>query len=115
MRFATPWFLLLLLVPLLRIWLRWRGERRRDGALAWVSAGVLEGIPRTPRARLTGLPRWLEFVGGALLVLAERRGHPDWLRLNAGMVSFGPMYAHTKPPHSSTGRPIFKQRTSLSR
>jgi len=77
MRFASPWFLLLLLVPLLRIWLRWRGERRRDGALAWVSAGVLEGIPRTPRARLTGLPRWLEFVGGVLLVLALARPQLD--------------------------------------
>jgi hypothetical protein len=77
MRFASPWFLLLLLVPLLRIWLRWRGERRRDGALAWVSAGVLEGIPRTPRARLTGLPRWLEFVGGTLLVLALARPQLD--------------------------------------
>ena len=63
MRFATPWFLLLLLVPLLRLWLRRRNERRRDGAVAWVSAGVLEGMPRTPRARLAPLPRWLEFAG----------------------------------------------------
>lgn len=77
MRFATPWFLLLLLVPLLRLWLRWRAERRRDGAVAWVSAGVLEGIPRTPRARLTTLPRWLEFVGGSLLVLALARPQLD--------------------------------------
>ena len=42
MRFATPWILLLLLVPLLRLWLRYRNDRSRDGAVAWVSAGVLE-------------------------------------------------------------------------
>ena len=77
MRFATPWFLLLLLVPLMRFWLRWRHERRRDGAVAWVSAGVLEGIPRTPRTRLATLPRWLEFAGGSLLVLALARPQLD--------------------------------------
>ena len=77
MRFATPWLLLLLLVPLLRLWLRWRSEHRRGGAVAWVSAGVLEGIPRTPRTRLATLPRWLEFAGGSLLVLALARPQLD--------------------------------------
>lgn len=77
MRFASPWLLLLLLVPLLRLWLRRRDERRRDGAVAWVSAGVLEGLPRTPRARLASLPRWLELVGAALLVLALARPQLD--------------------------------------
>ena len=77
MRFASPWFLLLLLVPLLRLWLRRRNERRRDGTVAWVSAGVLEGLPRTPRARLAPLPRWLEFAGASLLVLALARPQLD--------------------------------------
>lgn len=77
MRFASPWFLVLLLVPLVRLGLRWRAARRRDGAVAWVSAGVLEGIPRTARARLATLPQWLEFAGGALLVLALARPQLD--------------------------------------
>ena len=68
MRFATPWFLLLLLVPVLRLWLRRRNDRRRDGAVAWVSAGVLEGLPRTARSRMAPLPRWLEFAGATILI-----------------------------------------------
>ena len=77
MRFASPWFLVLLLIPLLRLWVRRRNDRRRDGAVAWVSAGVLEGLPRTPRARMAPLPRWLEFAGAALLVLALARPQLD--------------------------------------
>ncbi len=77
MRFASPWLLLLLFVPLLRLWLRRRSEHSRGGTVAWVSAGVLEGLPRTPRARLAPLPRWLEFSGAVLLVLALARPQLD--------------------------------------
>lgn len=77
MRFATPWLLLLLFVPLLRAWLRYRDGRRASRAMAWVSAGVLDGMPRSLRARLAGLPLWLEFAGTSLLVLALARQQLD--------------------------------------
>ncbi len=77
MRFASPWLLLLLLVPLLRLWLRRRDGRRPGGAVAWASAGVLDGLPRTVRSRMAPLPRWLELAGASLLVLALARPQLD--------------------------------------
>lgn len=82
MSFASPWFLLLLLLPVIRLWVRWRAARRADRAIAWVDlppavpgAAVAEIRP-TRRARLAFLPGLLEAVGLTLVVLAL--GRPQW-------------------------------------
>jgi Ca-activated chloride channel family protein len=77
MRLANPWFLLLLLIPLVRAWLRWRADHRPGGAFAWVSGGLLEGVPRSWRARAAPLPGWLELAGMVLVVVALARPQLD--------------------------------------
>ncbi len=76
MSFASPWFLLLLALPVLRWWIRRRRERAPGRGLAF-SAG-LAGLPRSRRARWVHLPRGLEALGLVLLVLALAR--PQWSR-----------------------------------
>ena len=82
MSFASPWLLLLLILPALRLWARWRAARRADVAIAWVdlppAAPGADGIEVRPtaRVRLAFLPAVLEAVGLTLVVLALAR--PQW-------------------------------------
>lgn len=82
MRFDSPWFLLLLILPVLRYWLRVRAARRADKAIAWADLPLaVPGAPditfeATPRRRLAFLPPVLEAIGLTLAVLALAR--PQW-------------------------------------
>ena len=73
MRFANPWLLLLLVIPLslaLAIWReRRRGPRHRIGFPLF----LLAGVPPGRRARWVRLPDWLRVGAVALLVLALAR------------------------------------------
>lgn len=73
MRFADPWVLALLVLPVVALLLRRRG---REGAVAFSATGLLAGAPRTRRARWAGRLPWLEAAGLACLVLALAR--PQW-------------------------------------
>jgi Ca-activated chloride channel family protein len=74
MRFADPWFLLLLLAPAAYAWALWRERRRRPSArIAFPSLAFLGDAPRSGRARWRWLPPALRIAGLALLTLALAR------------------------------------------
>ena len=61
MSFESPWLLLLLILPALRLWGRWRAARRADVAIAWVdlppAAPGVEVVEVRPTARARLLAR----------------------------------------------------------
>jgi len=74
MRFATPYFLGFLLVPLLLLWQAWRARRRPPvHHLSFPALRFLRGIEPTVRERWQGLPRWLSLAGLTLLILGLAR------------------------------------------
>lgn len=74
MRFAQPFFLLLLLVPAWLIWRRWRG---RHGPpvhhIAFPALVLAKGLRTTPRARWTWLPAVLGMFAPLMLIVALAR------------------------------------------
>jgi Ca-activated chloride channel family protein len=71
LRFAHPWWLLaLLLVPVLGVWLWWRG---RPTTLQYSDVRLFGGLPRSPRQRLRWLPLLLRLISLTLLVLGIAR------------------------------------------
>ncbi len=74
MRFASPWFLAFLVVPLLLLWQAWRLRRRPPvHHLTFPAMRFLKGIEPTARERWQGLPRWLALAGLTLLIVALAR------------------------------------------
>ena len=72
MRFAEPGFLVLLLLPGMWLWLRYR-SRVADAALAFPALAWLQGAPRSARTRWRSLPTGLTIGGLSLLILALAR------------------------------------------
>ena len=74
MRFADPWFLLLLTVPLAYGWRLW-SRRRRPPAdhIGFPALGFLDDAPATRPARWRWLPDALRVGGLSLLILALAR------------------------------------------
>lgn len=73
MRFADPWFLLLLAAPLARIWSLWRRRRAPPAHLGFSSLGLLAAVPVTWRARWQRVLPWLPPLGLSLLIVALAR------------------------------------------
>jgi Ca-activated chloride channel family protein len=74
MRFASPLFLLLLLVPAAHIWRGWRGRRRPPAErLAFPALQLLLAAPRTARTRWRRVPAALGVLGVSLTVVALAR------------------------------------------
>lgn len=71
-RFASPWFLLLAIVVIARIALVIRDRRRGFGAFTFSSLSLVAPRPSI-RARLSGLPFFLECLAALLLVVAMAR------------------------------------------
>lgn len=82
-RFADPWLLLLLALPLFAaVWLARRSSRLRP-RMRFSSLQLLAGAGgRTLRARLAALPRWLTLLACALTVLALARPQSAWREHN---------------------------------
>ena len=74
MRFADPWFLLLLAVPLVHGWRMWAHRRRppRD-RIGFPALGFLDDAPVTRPARWPRLPDALRVGGLTLLIVALAR------------------------------------------
>ncbi len=72
MEFAQPqWLALLVLVPLLGVWEWWRA--RRGAGLRFSNVASARAVPRSPWARLGGLPALLRLGALALGILALAR------------------------------------------
>lgn len=72
-RLADPWYLALLLVPvLLLVWHYW-SHRRGRSSLLFSSGSLLTPLPKTWRARLSPHLHWLRYPGLILLVIALAR------------------------------------------
>ena len=74
MRFADPFWLLLLLVPASYAWTRWRRRRRApDERIGFPGLAFLDGAPVSRRSRWPWLPDGLRLLGLALLIVALAR------------------------------------------
>jgi Ca-activated chloride channel homolog len=74
MRFADPAWLLLLLVPAVLAWTRWRRRRRApDERIGFPGLAFLAGAPVSRRSRWPWLPEGLRLLGLALLIVALAR------------------------------------------
>jgi Ca-activated chloride channel homolog len=74
MRFASPLFLLLLLLPAGHAWVRWRARHRVPSErIAFPVLAALAGAPRTARSRWRWLPTALRVASLALAVGALAR------------------------------------------
>jgi Ca-activated chloride channel family protein len=74
MRFASPLFLLLLLVPAAYLWRRWRARRRAPAErLAFPALQLLLAAPRTTRTRWRWVPAALKVTGMSLAIAALAR------------------------------------------
>ncbi len=73
MRFAEPWFLALLVLPIGWGWALWRRRRHPPPHLGYSSLALLATIPRSAWARWQSALPWLFPLGLALLVLALAR------------------------------------------
>ena len=74
MRFADPWFLFLLLVPLGLAWRSWRRRRRPPAErIGFPALGFLAGTAPARISRWRRLPEALQAAGLALLVVALAR------------------------------------------
>ncbi len=74
LRFASPWLLLLLLLPPLLLSLPYFTRRRfHPAALRYPSAARLTGLPATLRQTLRPLPALLRLAGMCLIILALAR------------------------------------------
>src|SRR5215217_7898816 len=74
MRFASPLFLLLLLLPVAHAWAQWRARRRVPSEhIAFPVLAALDSAPRTARARWRRLPAALRTAGVVLAVGALAR------------------------------------------
>jgi len=74
MRFASPLFLLVLLLPAAHAWARWRSRRRVPSEhIAFPVLAALDSAPRTARARWRRLPAALRTAGVVLAVGALAR------------------------------------------
>ncbi|NLH47673.1 MAG: VWA domain-containing protein [Myxococcales bacterium] len=71
MSFGQPWFLLLLLLPLLVLVLRWRGKR--EATLLVGDAAAFRDLPAGWRQRLRKLPLLLRILAIAVLAFAVAR------------------------------------------
>ncbi len=88
MRFAEPWVLVLLALPLFGGWRLWRGRRRPPAEhLGFSSLRLLGDAPRTLRDRLRPLLPGLRLLGLALVVVAlarpQRPGHVQDVRIRS--------------------------------
>lgn len=92
MRFAEPLALLLLALPLARVWSLWRRRREPPAHLGFSSLGLLADAPVTARARWQRVLPWLGPLGLALLVVAlarpERAQHVEDIRSKARNLVF---------------------------
>jgi Ca-activated chloride channel family protein len=74
MRFADPWFLLLLAAPLALAWRQWSRRRRPPAErIGFPALGFLEGAPAERLSRWRWLPDALHAAALALLVVALAR------------------------------------------
>jgi len=74
MRFADPWFLLLLVVPLGYAWRAWAHRRRPPPErIGFPALGFLDDLPGGRQARWRRLPNLLRLVGLGLLIVALAR------------------------------------------
>ncbi|HEY8258920.1 MAG TPA: VWA domain-containing protein [Gemmatimonadales bacterium] len=74
MRFADPWFLLLLLAPLGRAWWLWARRRRApEQRIGFPALAFLEGMPTSRRVRWQWLPPALNLIALSFLILAFAR------------------------------------------
>jgi Ca-activated chloride channel homolog len=74
MRFADPWFLLLLAAPLALAWRQWSRRRRPPAErIGFPALGFLEGAPASRLARWRWLPDALHAAALALLLVALAR------------------------------------------
>ena len=72
LRFAQPWLLLLLPLPVLLLSLPYLG-RTKSGRLRFPYLALLEGLPRSPRVALRPLPDLLRLAALLLVILALAR------------------------------------------
>jgi Ca-activated chloride channel homolog len=73
MRFAEPWFLALLALPLWWAWTLWRARRQAPAYLGFSSLALLGAIPKSARVRWLRVAPWIPPLGLALLILALAR------------------------------------------
>jgi Ca-activated chloride channel family protein len=73
MRFAEPWFLSLLGLPIGWGWALWHRRRQPPAHLGFSSLALLAAIPRSARTRWQSALPWFLPLGLALLVLALAR------------------------------------------
>ena len=73
MRFAEPWFLALLALPIGWGWALWRRRRHPPAHLGYSSLALLAGMPTSARTRWRSALPWVLPLGLALLVLALAR------------------------------------------
>jgi Ca-activated chloride channel family protein len=83
MRFADPWWLLLVPLALLLVWRR----RRRPPTVLYSSVDELRGLPRTMAQRLRGLMPVVEVLGLCLVAVAIAR--PQSGREDSVVASYG--------------------------
>jgi Ca-activated chloride channel family protein len=74
MRFASPLFFLLLLIPLAyALWVYFYGKNRNGAVIRFPDTGVLAQQPASLKVRLRNLPLWLRYAAFILLVIALAR------------------------------------------
>lgn len=77
MRFANPWFLILLVVPLHALWRRWRARRAVPAdRVAFPALRFIHGARPSLRARLFRLPAALGVL--SLVILVSALARPQW-------------------------------------
>ena len=74
MRFASPLYLLILLIAgLLAVWYESRKRRGREAAIRFSDIGPFGGINQSPRVKLRHLPRIMGYAVLCLVLLALAR------------------------------------------
>lgn len=72
-RFANPWFLLALPIPLMLLLLHLRRNRRAVPAVTYSDLSIARGLPRSPRQTLLAMMPWVRTLALCLGVIALAR------------------------------------------